>query len=286
MEIFRRGLNPWGEEILVGLGWNVLWVVVVLGAMFVVIHAMVARRKAPPREPSGAELAATPARVERHGRSARTSHWILAASVVVLLVTSFVPILGLKFPWVTLHWLAGLVLSFYVVFHTFDTLKRGTMASMWISGDDLKEGITRAKEAAAGAPPHRAPKWGVENKLFHHLTAAAGLAVVATGLLMMFRVDTWLWNANPYVLSRGSAFWGVTYTLHGAAAVGFVGLLIAHIYLAVRPDNWWITRSMFKGWITGREYLEHHDPALWPVEGGRSAGDSAPAKPLAAPGGD
>lgn len=284
MEILRRGQNPWGQDIIVGLGWSVLWLVVVLAAMFVVLHALARRKSGAEVEPSGAELAAAPARVVRHGRGARVSHWILAASVLVLLVTSFVPILGLKFPWVTIHWLSGLVLTLYVVFHTFDTLKRGSLASMLsISGEELKEGIARAKGEAS---PSRPGKWGVENKIFHHLTGLAGLGVVATGLLMMFRVDTWLWSANPYVLSQGSAFWGWVYTLHGLTAVGFVGLLIAHIYLAARPDNWWITRSMFKGWITGREYVQHHDPALWPVEGGRPVSDAASREPLSAPGGD
>jgi formate dehydrogenase subunit gamma len=284
MEILRRGQNPWGQDIIIGLGWSVFWLVVVLGAMFVVLHAIARRKSGAGVEPSGAELAAAPARVVRHGRSARVSHWILAASVLVLLVTSFVPIFGLKFPWVTIHWLSGLVLTLYVVFHTFDTLKRGSLASMLsISGEELKEGIARARGKGS---PSRPGKWGVENKVFHHLTGLAGVGVVATGLLMMFRVDTWLWNANPYILSRGSAFWGWVYTLHGLTAVGFVGLLIAHIYLAARPDNWWITRSMFKGWITGREYVQHHDPALWPAEGSPAVGETSSREPLGAPGAD
>ena len=33
----------------------------------------------------------------------------------------------------------------------------------------------------------------------------------------------------------------------------------------VRPDKWWITKSMFFGWITKDEYLEHHDPDRWVV---------------------
>lgn len=285
MEFFRRGRSPWGDEVVVGLGWDVLWLVVVLGAMFVVIHALLSRRKPAPPEPSGAELAAAPPRVVRHGRSARVSHWILAASVLVLLATAFVPILGIQFPWVTIHWLAGLVFTLYVVYHTADTVKRGTLASMWVRGEELREGLDRAKGFASGSGTGARPgKWGVENKLFHHLTALAGLGVAATGLLMMLRVDTWLWEANPYVVSGGSTFWGLVYTLHGLSAVGFVGLLIAHVYFAVRPDNWWITRSMVKGWITGREYVAHHDPALWRAEaaegdGGRKVAAPEPTTP-------
>ena len=38
---------------------------------------------------------------------------------------------------------------------------------------------------------------------------------------------------------------------------------LAHVYFAVRPEKWWITRSMLLGWITRRQYLEHHEPERW-----------------------
>jgi hypothetical protein len=56
------------------------------------------------------------------------------------------------------------------------------------------------------------------------------------------------------------------YVAHGFAGVGLVGLVIAHVYFAVRPDKWWITNSMIFGWITRRQYLEHHDPNRWAVD--------------------
>jgi formate dehydrogenase subunit gamma len=54
--------------------------------------------------------------------------------------------------------------------------------------------------------------------------------------------------------------------------VGFVGLIIAHIYFALRPEKLWITKSMIFGYITRRQYLEHHDPDRWAIEGSRSTG--------------
>jgi cytochrome b subunit of formate dehydrogenase len=89
----------------------------------------------------------------------------------------------------------------------------------------------------------------------------AGLAVAATGILMMSRVRTPLFTRNPYLL--GDTAWGFTYVMHGLAGVGLVGLVIAHVYFALRPEKWWITKSMLLGWITRREYLEHHDPDRW-----------------------
>ncbi len=62
------------------------------------------------------------------------------------------------------------------------------------------------------------------------------------------------------------ATWGFTYVLHGLAGVGLVGLVIAHVYFAVRPDKWWITKGMIFGFIPRRLYLEHHDPQRWKVD--------------------
>jgi cytochrome b subunit of formate dehydrogenase len=93
----------------------------------------------------------------------------------------------------------------------------------------------------------------------------AGLAAIVTGLLMMNRVRTAVFERNPYIMSDGA--WGFTYVLHGLAGVGFVGMIIAHIYFALRPEKLWITKAMVFGTISKREYLEHHDPNRWVVTG-------------------
>ena len=58
--------------------------------------------------------------------------------------------------------------------------------------------------------------------------------------------------------------------------VALVGLIIAHVYFAVRPEKWWITKAMLLGWITRREYLEHHDPARWVVPSGSASRTQGP----------
>jgi hypothetical protein len=63
----------------------------------------------------------------------------------------------------------------------------------------------------------------------------------------------------------GDFAWGWTYVLHGLAGVGLVGLVMAHVYFALRPDLFWITKGMIFGTISRREYLEHHDPTRWNV---------------------
>jgi hypothetical protein len=51
MELLRVARNPWGQEVLLGLSWDLLWVFVGAGALFIVVHALFAwwwssRRKA------------------------------------------------------------------------------------------------------------------------------------------------------------------------------------------------------------------------------------------------
>ena len=76
------------------------------------------------------------------------------------------------------------------------------------------------------------------------------------------------------------------FVLHGLCGVALVTLVIAHVYFAIRPEKRWMTRSMFKGWITREEYLEHYDPELWnlgaePAHRELSGDDAPPADPEA-----
>ena len=62
---------------------------------------------------------------------------------------------------------------------------------------------------------------------------------------MMPRIRTPFFARNPYYMSDQS--WGWTYVLHGLTGIALVGLVIAHVYFAVRPDKWWMTKSMLVG---------------------------------------
>jgi hypothetical protein len=82
---------------------------------------------------------------------------------------------------------------------------------------------------------------------------------------MMPRVRTPFFTRDPYIMT--DATWGWTYIAHGFAGVALVGLVMAHVYFALRPDLFWITKGMIFGHITRREYLEHHDTKRWNVRG-------------------
>jgi cytochrome b subunit of formate dehydrogenase len=256
------------------MGWDVAWLVLVAGALFVMGHAFFAKKK-DALAVGGAP--GVPERVTRHSLSARVSHWTLAAATFALLITAFVPMLGLKFPWLTVHWVAGVIFGLYLAYHIVDTAVRLSWGKMWIGLRDIGESFGRASDffRRAEDPSKRPGKWGMENKVFHHATAAAGLAVLGTGVLMMGRVDTWFWSADPYRWNITDANWGWIFVIHGASALAFVGLLIAHIYFAVRPDKFYLTLSMIRGWIPRKEYLSHFNPQRWPV----SKNGTAPVEP-------
>ncbi|MFQ5542452.1 MAG: cytochrome b/b6 domain-containing protein, partial [Candidatus Binatia bacterium] len=206
-----------------------------------------------------------PERVVRHSLASRIFHWVMATSMLALLFTGFLPILGLKFSWVAPHWIAGLVLTGSILFHIIHASFWKGLASMWITRQDLRDGWLALRQIVGQTDPApgRSGKNPLENKLFHHVTSIATLAVIVTGLLMMVKVDTPIWTRNPYLLTDDT--WGIIYVVHGAASVAFITLIMTHIYFAIRPEKRWITLSMIVGWIPGTRYLEHYDPQHWPV---------------------
>ena len=111
------------------------------------------------------------------------------------------------------------------------------------------------------APFAKPGKYSVAQKLYHLAISVLILAAIGTGLLMWRKVDTPFWQRDPYWLSTDA--WGVVYAIHGLAAMALVTMVIIHVYFALRPDEWHLTRSMLRGWITGKEYRDHHDPRRW-----------------------
>jgi cytochrome b subunit of formate dehydrogenase len=188
-------------------------------------------------------------RIQRHKSIDRAYHWLMAASVLILLVTAFLPILGVKFEWVGIHWVTGLVLTVIVLFHIIRATIWQNFWAMMIDSTDLKD------------PFGKPGKYNLAQKLYHLAISILVLAVIATGLLMWRKVDTPFWQRDPYWLSTES--WGVVYAIHGLVAMALVTMVIIHVYFALRPDEWHLTRSMLRGWITRKEYQDHHDPRRW-----------------------
>jgi cytochrome b subunit of formate dehydrogenase len=287
LNLIEWAQNPWGQQIPIHIGWSLLWVSAIGALLFLVVHAVYVKFWAKPvaahsDAPAAGAAAQVPERVARHSLGARLFHLIMAIAMFALLLTAFLPKVGVKFAWVEYHWIAGIVLTVSVIYHIFHATFWLDFWSIWPDKEDLEDADRRIKRAMGqSAPaPRRFAKYPLENKLYHLVVMLAGLTAIGTGLFMMKRVQTPFFTRNPYLF--GDMTWGWMYVLHGLAGIGFVALVTAHIYFAIRPEKLFLTKSMIFGWITREQYLEHHDPGRWPVAGqvpaaGRTESKKAPA---------
>ena len=63
----------------------------------------------------------------------------MAAAMFVLLFTAFLPVAGVKFAWVTWHWMAGLVLTASILFHIIHASFWLDFWSIWVGPKDIPE---------------------------------------------------------------------------------------------------------------------------------------------------
>lgn len=270
MELWRRTDNPWGESVLIGISWDLMWAAVVASGLFLIGHAIWYRmRPAEDHDASAASSTGIPERIERHTLPARVFHWTMSVAMLVLLITAFVPVMGLQFPWVELHWMAGVLLIATIVYHVIHAVGWQDFWSMFQLG--IGEGVAHLKHIAsskAPAPP-KAGKYPFDHRMYHHVIVVVSMAAMITGVLMMMRIQTPFWEPNPYFLSDST--WGVMYVVHGLSGVSLILLIASHIYFALRPEKRWITWSMVRGWIDREHYLAHFDPQKWDVKDGAGA---------------
>ncbi|MCE2542873.1 MAG: cytochrome b/b6 domain-containing protein [Acidobacteria bacterium] len=273
MELFQWGSNPWGQETLVRISWDLLYLAFWAGIAFILFHIAyavvwlprLARASASAGADAGGSATDVPARIVRHTSAARFFHWVMAAAMIALLITGFFPIVGIQFPWVTIHWISGVLLTISILYHIVHATFFLDFWSIWILPADLQEAWQRVRHQMGQETPaiRKHGKYPLDHKLYHLAVTVAGLAVIGTGLVMMLRIDGALWPRNPYFLS--DATWGLMYVLHGLGSVLFVTLTLTHIYFAIRPEKLWITKSMIFGYVDRDRYLEHHDPQRWVV---------------------
>ena len=271
MELFQVGTDPWGQEILIRISWGLLTVAFWAGIAFVLFHAVYAVVWKPKLAEEGAAggaaaaaAAGLPEKVVRHTGAARMFHWVMAAAMLTLLATGFLPILGVEFSWLTIHWIAGLILILSILYHIVHASFFLDFWSIWILPRDLKEAVQRTRRQLGQAVDvGKHAKYPLDHKLYHLAVSIFGLIVSVTGVLVMMKVD------NPIVARNDTFFtdasWGLVYILHDLSGVLFVTLTITHIYFAIRPEKLWITKSMIFGWVSRSDYLAHHDPKKWVV---------------------
>jgi cytochrome b subunit of formate dehydrogenase len=269
MNLVTWATNPWGRTVPIHAAWYLIDVAAIAGLLFLIVHALYTRFFATAKEFSGstptAVAAGLPARIPRHSLTARAFHWTMAAAMLTLLFTAFLPKLGVQFDWVRYHWIAGSVLTASVAFHMIHASFWLDFWSIWPDRADMQDAGRRVNRffGRQAAPPRRFAKYPLDNKLYHGAIIATGLTAIGTGVFMLLRVRTLFFTRNPYLFDDMT--WGTMYVLHGLAGIGVIALVIVHIYFAVRPEKLEITKSMIFGSMSRDFYLKEHDPERWRI---------------------
>ena len=278
MHFIQWAISPWGQRVPIHIAWVLIWVAAIAGLVFMVVHAIWIRYFAKPEEfASTAPRYVIPKEVKRHSLTARLFHWIMAAAMLVLLFSAFLPKVGVRFDWITWHWIAGLVLIASIIFHLFHATFFMDFWSIWPDRIDIRDAIRRGLRMM-GKPaslPQKFAKYPFENKMYHLAIVFAGLSVAITGGFMLFRIHTPFLTRNPYLFSDMT--WGMMYVLHGLAGVGLITLITAHIYFALRPEKLDITKSMIYGTMSREEFFKGHDPARWNVSDQQPSSETSEA---------
>ena len=268
MNPIQWATSPWGQHVPEHIAWYLIGVMFIAGLCFMIVHGIYVALVAPEKTFSKNEVVPTgplPERIPRHSLAARLFHWIMAASMLTLLVTAFLPKLGVQFNWVLYHWIAGIVLTISVGFHIVHSFFMDPW-SIWPDKTDVGDATNRLRRffGKSAPAPTRFAKYPLENKFYHLCILLAGLSVIGTGLFMLKRIQTPLFTRNPYLFSDMT--WGLMYVLHGLAGVGLIALIMVHVYMGLRPEKLPITKSMIFGWMSRDFYLEEHDPQRWAVK--------------------
>ena len=157
MGFLEWATSPWGRLVPIHIAWFLIWVAVISGFLFFVVHAAYLRYFANPREFAGvispAVAVRIPEHVPRHSLTARLFHWIMAASMFTLLFTAFLPKVGVQFPWVTYHWIAGVVLTASILFHIIHASFFMDFWAIWPDRIDLRDAWRRMGRFAGKPEP-------------------------------------------------------------------------------------------------------------------------------------
>jgi len=275
MHLFRYTTSIYGAgDQLAGANWGLIPWFIGAAAAFCLAH-LVFKVAFPHRRRSELEARRPDqpgVRVLRHALIDRLYHWTMAIAVFTLLGTAFLPIAGVRFAWLNIHWITGLVLALLVLIH----IVRALVWQDWRQIVPVAYDVRLAVAAMRGGdhPRLKPGKYNPLQKLYHLAIAILVLTMVVTGLLMLLKIDTPFWPRNPYVFS--AATWAIIYVAHDFAAMAILGLVIIHIYFGLRPDEWPYLRAMARGWMSRSEFDERHDEQRWPLS--KQSATQPPAK--------
>ena len=196
-------------------------------------------------------------KIVRHKLQDRIFHWVMALCMIMLIFTGISPVIGIEFDWVPIHWISGTIFTILIIWHLIRSIFFQDIFSMWISFSEIRSfiiAIFRNRVLKSG-------KYSIPQKLLHNTVTVISLVAIITGILLMVRIDTPLWERNPYLFDQSS--WGWIYVFHGLSSLCFISIIIIHIYFAIRPEKFFYTRSMVFGSISKKDFDDNHDDKLW-----------------------
>jgi len=196
-------------------------------------------------------------KIVRHKLQDRIFHWAMALCMIMLIFTGISPVIGIEFDWVPIHWISGTIFTILIIWHLIRSIFFQDIFSMWINFSEVRSfiiAIFKNKLLKSG-------KYSIAQKLLHNTVTVISLVAIITGILLMVRIDTPLWERNPYLFDQST--WGWIYVFHGLSSLCFISIIIIHIYFAIRPEKFFYTRSMIFGSISKKDFDENHDDKLW-----------------------
>ena len=291
-----------GQRIVAGLSWDILLIFAFVATLTFLVHFVVRDLLNPTDHTPASEDQSTDAvedslraqgidEVHRFTAAQRASHWIMAISVFLLLLSGFLimnndvtvrAVFGAS--WLLIHEVAAVVLIGYVVFHLGHVAYKGTWGEMWFGSRDVKDLWIRLLNLFGLTDEYpKQFKYPSAQKLLHWAVTGATLGLIVTGLVLLRRVRTPFWDpareftflgvhfglGTPEVSGMGLVPW--SFVIHDFLAVATLALVLGHVYFALRPREWGITRSMITGYVSVEDYAEKYSPTSWSVGAERTA---------------
>ena len=278
MDFLEWATSPWGQSVPIHIAWFLIWVAVIAGLLFLIVHAIYVRYFAKAKEFASD---ASP-RAVAHDSQARSPAFAGGAAVSLDHGSLHVHAAVYRLPAESRRpvSLGDLSLDrrrrvdrFHPLSHHSCLLLAGFLVDL--AGQN-RSARTHGEECAglSECPRHRRenlPSIPWKTSSTTAPSSCAGLSAIVTGVFMMFRVRTIFFPRNPYLFSDMT--WGLMYVLHGLAGVGLIALIMMHVYFGLRPEKRAITKSMIFGWMDRDFYLKEHDPKRWVVETASSSSD-------------
>lgn len=305
IDVFRFTQRA-GREVVVGLSWDVLLVLAFVATLTFLGHYILREILNPTEHsdsdgPSKREVEQSlesqgVEEISRFTFAQRASHWVMAISIFAMMLSGFlimnndvtVKAVG-GISWLTIHIVSAIVLIAYVLFHVGHVAYKGTWDKMWVGTKEVKDLIARFQNLIGLKEEYpRQFEYPSAQKLLHWGVTGATFGIIFTGFVLWRRVEVLSLFWEP---TREFTFLGVefglgtadslgliswSFVLHDFFAVGMLALVMGHVYFALRPNEWEITKSMITGKVTVEEYAEKYSPASWQVGAERAADGGEP----------